>query len=210
MKQAVNIVEELEKLEKSAVGMEFAIIENCIEHIKRVQDDRKKSQSALKVGDVVRLKSGGPVMAVECDVGKSECVCSWFVDSEKKSSPFFKNALERVFRSVNPSEQRRETIPSGAFMREKPQVYSIRQSILNAVYDSPDSATFERLHRYNGLCLIPRAVLLDHLLELVRYGYLECYPLTFRRFFRLTEKGASQVPFKPGHADAFIYGVGSF
>lgn len=54
--------------------------------------------SEFKIGDVVQLKSGGPLMTV-CDVGSGGAVeCNWFPvnDASKSSSEYFKgDALKR-------------------------------------------------------------------------------------------------------------------
>tara|TARA_B100000315_G_scaffold236682_1_gene252732 strand:- start:3703 stop:3876 length:174 start_codon:yes stop_codon:yes gene_type:complete len=45
----------------------------------------------IKVGDTVRLKSGGPLMTVEHideTEGIASVLCSWFVEDEKKTSLF--------------------------------------------------------------------------------------------------------------------------
>jgi len=53
--------------------------------------------SELKVGDVVRLKSGGPKMTVE-DVKPNPAgiICTWFGEAEITSSYFQPQTLEKV------------------------------------------------------------------------------------------------------------------
>jgi uncharacterized protein YodC (DUF2158 family) len=49
---------------------------------------------ALKVGDVVRLKSGGPVMTVSATaMNGRQLICAWFVGEENKSAAFSSEAL---------------------------------------------------------------------------------------------------------------------
>ena len=49
----------------------------------------------IKVGDVVKLKSGGPKMTVESTKSNPAGVlCTWFDNAEKKSSFFQPEALE--------------------------------------------------------------------------------------------------------------------
>ncbi len=51
----------------------------------------------LKVGDTVRLKSGGPIMTVEhVDIETQQVLCAWFDGQEKKLSSFQADALERA------------------------------------------------------------------------------------------------------------------
>lgn len=48
-----------------------------------------------KVGDVVRLKSGGPSMTVEyLDLETQSVGCVWFHDQEKKTGSFPAEGLE--------------------------------------------------------------------------------------------------------------------
>ena len=49
-------------------------------------------------GDVVRLKSGGPIMTVDKDNGAGKLWCIWFVSGteEPKSSLFPPDTLEKV------------------------------------------------------------------------------------------------------------------
>lgn len=51
----------------------------------------------MKVGDVVKLKSGGPFMTVtrvEQEGGKAIVFCSWFVGTKQERGNFPPDALE--------------------------------------------------------------------------------------------------------------------
>ena len=51
----------------------------------------------IKVGDVVKLKSGGPKMTVEStESNPAGFLCTWFDGADKKSSCFQPDALEPV------------------------------------------------------------------------------------------------------------------
>ena len=52
--------------------------------------------SAIQVGDVVRLKSGGPAMTVSALVRAGEAKCLWFAADELKEGTFGMEALEAV------------------------------------------------------------------------------------------------------------------
>lgn len=54
--------------------------------------------SDIKPGDVVRLKSSGPVMTVKRLAGEGNChaVCSWFVNDLPKHEVFPVITLEKV------------------------------------------------------------------------------------------------------------------
>ena len=47
----------------------------------------------IKVGDVVQLKSGGPLMTVEI-VDADRAFCTWFTNNEKRREPFQLAALQ--------------------------------------------------------------------------------------------------------------------
>jgi uncharacterized protein YodC (DUF2158 family) len=55
-------------------------------------------ENNLKAGDIVRLKSGGPVMTIQSlNTGIFDQVdCKWFVNDEVKKSVFNKHSLELV------------------------------------------------------------------------------------------------------------------
>ena len=42
----------------------------------------------LKIGDVVQLKSGGPVMTVDSEGADGHLVCQWFEGSDVKKATF--------------------------------------------------------------------------------------------------------------------------
>lgn len=52
--------------------------------------------SEIKIGDVVRLKSGGPAMTVTHtgNAQETRCRCSWFAGNEAMSGHFPAEALE--------------------------------------------------------------------------------------------------------------------
>jgi len=53
------------------------------------------AEPRFKVGDTVRLKSGGPVMTVvEVDDEEDEIHCQWFADSENKRDCFPTDSLK--------------------------------------------------------------------------------------------------------------------
>ncbi len=45
------------------------------------------AEEALKIGDTVQLKSGGPIMTIRSIRGQ-EALCQWFAGSESKSAAF--------------------------------------------------------------------------------------------------------------------------
>lgn len=47
----------------------------------------------FKLGDTVRLKSGGPVMTVNGYVEAQKLQCAWFVETENKYGLFAPDAL---------------------------------------------------------------------------------------------------------------------
>ena len=49
----------------------------------------------IKVGDVVRLKSGGPKMTVQGDI-YGNCLCAWFVKDKEQTGQFSPASLELV------------------------------------------------------------------------------------------------------------------
>lgn len=48
----------------------------------------------FKIGDTVRLKTGGPLMTVALIKSDTEILCVWFVDDEKKSNAFHPDVLD--------------------------------------------------------------------------------------------------------------------
>ena len=50
----------------------------------------------IKVGDTVKLKSGGPNMNVQSIDEKGRAVCSWFVDGEAHREVFRLESLEQA------------------------------------------------------------------------------------------------------------------
>ena len=54
----------------------------------------------FRVGNIVKLKSGGPAMTITNVYGDGELGCVWFVGTEQKGGTFPPDALE-------PVEQRR-------------------------------------------------------------------------------------------------------
>ncbi len=50
----------------------------------------------IEVGDVVRLKSGGPEMTVYLDLGKGMFYCQWFAGTDVKVEKFAAASLEKV------------------------------------------------------------------------------------------------------------------
>ena len=54
-------------------------------------------ESKIKIGDTVRLKSGGPVMTTNGYAGTGSTMkCAWFVGAEAKEAVFSPEALERA------------------------------------------------------------------------------------------------------------------
>jgi len=49
--------------------------------------------SGFKIGDVVQLKSGGPLMTIN-SVEESEYYCQWFVDNKMNDGSFHRDSLE--------------------------------------------------------------------------------------------------------------------
>lgn len=50
----------------------------------------------FQLGDVVRLKSGGPPMTIGAIDDRGGILCEWFKDAELKSSYFASHSLELV------------------------------------------------------------------------------------------------------------------
>jgi len=56
--------------------------------------------ATYKIGDTVRLKSGGPLMTVTKDVGAKRVMCEWFADNKRDVATFAEVALEKADRTV--------------------------------------------------------------------------------------------------------------
>jgi uncharacterized protein YodC (DUF2158 family) len=56
----------------------------------------------FKVGDVARLKSGGPNMTVNRLTAPSGVSCVWFEGTKKEASTFNQSALEKADESDTP------------------------------------------------------------------------------------------------------------
>jgi uncharacterized protein YodC (DUF2158 family) len=53
----------------------------------------------MNPGDVVRLKSGGPIMTIRStsnQTGNTVAYCDWFVNDEHKSQPFRAEQLVKI------------------------------------------------------------------------------------------------------------------
>ena len=48
----------------------------------------------MKVGDTVRLKSGGPLMTVSVLLENARTVCNWFDNNELKTATFSDDSIE--------------------------------------------------------------------------------------------------------------------
>ena len=65
----------------------------------------------IKTGDVVRLKSGGPMMTVQEIVkGSDDLVCAWFLGDEDHSKAFARSALEKIGEADRLLEIRRQQL----------------------------------------------------------------------------------------------------
>ena len=49
----------------------------------------------LQIGNIVKLKSGGPPMTVDMIIGARTC-CVWFLDGQRLSSVFHADALKKI------------------------------------------------------------------------------------------------------------------
>ena len=49
-----------------------------------------------KVGDVVQLKSGGPVMTVDGIGGSGKCICVWVEKGEPRKATYSPEALQEA------------------------------------------------------------------------------------------------------------------
>lgn len=51
----------------------------------------------LEIGDIVRLKSGGPKMRVQADFPHTpDVICEWYDGTETKTEPFRPQSLEKI------------------------------------------------------------------------------------------------------------------
>ena len=58
--------------------------------------DNSKSNQEFKIGDIVKLKSGGPLMTVaRCDVAK-KVECMWFLEGKIEVGYFPPDSLQLV------------------------------------------------------------------------------------------------------------------
>ena len=57
---------------------------------------KETNMDQWKVGDVVRLKSGGPVMTVHRVTSEGTCECTWFVNDEPKYETFVPETLRKA------------------------------------------------------------------------------------------------------------------
>ena len=56
----------------------------------------KDKEERFKVGDIVQLKSGGPKMTVEEELGSGDIRCQWFAGSKLSWGDFPAHSLARV------------------------------------------------------------------------------------------------------------------
>lgn len=54
------------------------------------------TEEQYKIGDIVKLKSGGPNMTVGMVLAKGRYRCQWFAGSKDQSADFWADALVRV------------------------------------------------------------------------------------------------------------------
>ena len=55
------------------------------------------SENSFKVGDVVRLKSGGPLMTVQQATYADNIMCTWFGENNKRMSEgFHPRTLQKI------------------------------------------------------------------------------------------------------------------
>jgi uncharacterized protein YodC (DUF2158 family) len=59
----------------------------------------------FKVGDVVQLKSGGPLMTIVADEGSGNFFCRWFNGGQIDQSAFPSTALRKEAESKKPQVQ---------------------------------------------------------------------------------------------------------
>ena len=64
---------------------------------------------SFKVGDVVRLKTGGPEMTVEASDGKSpDIICTWLAEKARQHSRFKSLTLRKV--EAKPAKAERSSL----------------------------------------------------------------------------------------------------
>jgi len=63
-----------------------------------IMNDSKSNQE-LKIGDLVKLKSGGPAMTVNNIEENGQIYCRWFVGGETRADYFSPDALQLVEKS---------------------------------------------------------------------------------------------------------------
>ena len=90
---------------------------------------------------------------------------------------------------------------------ENETIYALRQAILIAVNDAYGPINFERACRHSELYGISATMIFDQWRNLIKAGYLETVDGSNGKYVRLSAKGAAQVSFVPGKAEAYIYGV---
>jgi len=59
-----------------------------------------KSNQELKIGDLVKLKSGGPAMTVDNIQENGQIYCRWFVGREAREEYFSPDVLQLVEKSL--------------------------------------------------------------------------------------------------------------
>ena len=89
---------------------------------------------------------------------------------------------------------------------ENETIYALRLAILIAVNDY-EPINFDRVCRHSELFGIESTLIFDQWRVLLKGGYLDVLDGSDGKYVRLSAKGAAQVTFRPGKADAFIYGV---
>ena len=62
------------------------------------------NSDSTKLGDVVRLKSGGPAMTVTYISDEGKLQCEWFTDAVHGWKEFPREAVEQVEVDLSPSE----------------------------------------------------------------------------------------------------------
>ena len=65
--------------------------------------DNNESSQEFKIGDVVKLKSGGPTMTVNNIEENGEIYCQWFAGKKLEEGQFSSDSLIRA--SVNEKEK---------------------------------------------------------------------------------------------------------